>query len=67
MIVSPRASERSRRTLLLKTVGIPESKPYSIIIPPNEDMNGFCRKSYHHEYCKDYIAEGEFNEVIDNI
>ena len=46
--------EKSQRELLVKTVGIPETTSYSIIIPPNEDMNGFFRKAYHEEYCKLY-------------
>lgn len=62
-----RPEEAKKRQLLLKTVGIPKTTPYSIIIPPNEDMNGFCRKSYHPKYCRDYISKIEFDEIIDNI
>lgn len=58
---------KKQRKLLLKTVGIPETKPYSIIIPPNEETNGFGRISYHHEYCNDFISKIEFDEVIDNV
>jgi len=58
---------KSHRKLLLKIVGIPESKPYSIIIPPNDDLNGFYRRAYHEENCKDYITKSEFDEVIDNV
>ena len=53
-------NERAQRELLVKTVGIPETTPYSIIIPPNEDMNGFFRKAYHEEYCKKISASIEF-------
>lgn len=58
---------QTKRALLLKTVGIPKTQPWSIIIPPNEVLNGFCRKSYHPEYCEEYISKHEFDEVIDNI
>jgi hypothetical protein len=44
--------ERVQRQLMLKTIGIPQTTECSIIIPPNEDMNGFCRKSYHEKFCK---------------
>lgn len=59
--------EKAKRNLLLKTVGIPESKPWSIIIPPNEDLSGFSRVAYHEEFCKDYISKNEFDEIIDNV
>lgn len=59
--------ERARRKLFLKTAGIPESEPWCIRIPPNDDMNGFSRLSYHENYCRGYISKIEFDEIIDNV
>ncbi|CAI2367681.1 unnamed protein product [Moneuplotes crassus] len=59
--------DKSARQPFVKTDGIPETTNYSIVIPPNRDTNGFFRKAYHHEYCRDYISEIEFNEIIDNV
>ena len=59
--------ERVQRKLLLKTIGIPKTTEASIIIPPNEDLNGFCRKSYHIIRILNYISLFEFNEIIDNV
>ena len=57
---------KARRRLLLKTVGIPESSAECVIIPPNEDLNGFARNWYNEEFWDKYISKNDFIEIVDN-
>ena len=57
---------KARRRLLLKTIGIPESTAECIIIPPNEDLNGFSRKWYLEEFWEPYISKIDFLEIVEN-
>ena len=44
---------------------IPNNTPTAIYIPANDSNTGFIRKKYHEEYMTPYIAEYDFDQIID--